>query len=202
MNGRRLLCAVAALTLAGCAKLTPPPPETVHTIAVFPAVNQTGDPLLIAGGSILEKYVFDTERFTVTDDLAAQARTLLEERGYVLVSPEAVAAATLGRSPASAYQAAALAEEKHLPGMVLFIDLRRWVVASPDSIIVSLRVDLIDPKTRTVVWNVDRQARPVSTQGTIDVPNAYNVAARRVMTDILESFRPPPGAGVTPTPAL
>ncbi|MEO8602647.1 MAG: hypothetical protein ABI629_08730 [bacterium] len=187
----------AALLLGGCVKPVPPPPATVRTVAVFPAVNQTGDELLIAGGSLLEKYVFDTERFTVPDVLAATARTLLDERGYRIVSPEAVAAALAGRRPASAYQAAAMAKEKGLPGMVLFIDLRRWVVASPTSIIVSLRVDLIDPASGQIVWDVDREARPVSTQGTIDIANAYNVAARSVMAEVLASFVPT-GAGAAP----
>jgi hypothetical protein len=81
---------------------------------------------------------------------------------------------------------------------VMFIDLRRWVVASPTSIIVSLRVDLIDPSTGKVVWNVDREARPVSTQGTIDVANAYYVAARSVMAEVLASFVPPNGDTATP----
>jgi len=194
---RPLLAACGLALLGGCIKPVAPPPATVQTVAVFPVFNQTGDDLLIAGGSILEKYVFDTERFTVSDVLAAEARALLDQRGYRIVSPEAVAAATAGRRPESPFQAATLAKDNALPGMVLFIDLRRWVVASPLSIIVSLRVDLVDPASGRVVWNVDRTARPISTQGTIDVANAYYVAARSVMDEVLASFVPAAGPPTT-----
>ncbi len=184
-----------AVVVTGCAVQAPPPPATVRTVAVFPPLNQTGEELLIAGGSILEKYVFHTERFTVGDVLAAEARSLLAQRGYDVVAPEAVEAAVGAQTPDSRYAAAMLAKDKGLSGAVLYIDLRRWVVSSPDAIIVSLRVDLVDVGSGRVLWSVDRPSRPVPTQGTIDVANAYYVAARRVMDEALESFTPPAAAG-------
>ena len=198
MIDRRWRVALVAFVLAGCATAVPPPPASIRTVAVFPPLNETGEELLIAGGSILEKYVFHTERFTVTDVLAAEARSLLAQRGYDVVSPEAVEKAVGAQPPDSRYAAAMLAKERALGGAVMFIDLRRWVYSSPDAIIVSLRVDVVESGTGRVLWSVDRPSRPVSTQGTIDVANAYYVAARRVMSEALESFTPPAGAGVAP----
>ena len=152
---RRALLVGAAMALCfGCVKPPPPPPASVHTIAVFPARNRTADELLISGGTILEKYVFHTARLTVPDVLAAEARTVLERAGYTLVSPELVEGATDGQAPASAADAAAVAVKHALPGEVLYIDLRQWtpdLTYGPSSIIVSLRIDLLDSATGRVL---------------------------------------------------
>jgi len=185
-----MIYAVTALCV-GCVKPAPPPPSSVHTIAVFPAHNRTDDELLITGGTILEKYVFHTARVTVPDVLAAEARTVLERAGYTLVSPEAVEDAIDGQPPASAADAAAAAAEHKLPGEVLYIDLRQWtpdLTYGPSSIIVSLRIDLLDPASGRVLWTADHPPRPVQTPGTINFADAYWVAARSVIRQMLEPF--------------
>ena len=188
MTAARWCGTLLALLLGGCAAKVPPPPASVRTVAVFPVLNQTGDPLLIGGGSVLEKYVFHSERFGVCDVLAAEARTLLAERGYGVVSPEAVAAAVGDQPPDSRYAAAMVAKDKKWPGAVMYIELLRWAYGSPDAIIVSLRVDLVDADSGRLLWSNDREARPVQTQGTIDITQAYFVAARTVMRDALAPF--------------
>jgi hypothetical protein len=189
---RRVLAACMALSVvSGCVKPPPPPPKSVHTIAVFPPHNQTRDDLLISGGSVLEKYVFHTARVTVPDVLAAEARTVLERHGYMLVSPELVEAATSGRNPASAKEAAELASQHGLAGDVLYIDLRQWepdLTYGPSSIIVSMRIDLLDTKTGRTLWSADHPPRPVQTPATINFADAYWVAARTVVRQMLEPF--------------
>jgi hypothetical protein len=188
----RALLACAAMALCfGCVKPPPPPPASVHTIAVFPARNRTADELLISGGTILEKYVFHTARLTVPDVLAAEARTVLERAGYTLVSLELVEGATDGQAPASAADAAAVAVKHALPGEVLYIDLRQWtpdLTYGPSSIIISLHIDLLDSATGRVLWSADHPPRPVQTPGTINFADAYWVAARSVIRQMLEPF--------------
>ena len=50
----RALSLLAAVCVGACVRIRVPAPQPVRTIAVFPANNRTGDPLLIAGGSFLE----------------------------------------------------------------------------------------------------------------------------------------------------
>ena len=183
--------ALALVALAGCVKAPQPPPASVHTVAVLPPLNRTHDELLISGGTVLEKYVFHTTRVTVPDVLAAEARTLLDRQGYTLVAPELVEAATSGRAPASAGEAAALARAHDLPGDVLYIDLRQWepnLTYGPSAIIVALHMELIDPATGTALWSADHPARPVATPGTINFADAYWVAAREVVRQMLAPF--------------
>jgi len=186
-----LLAGALSALCCGCLKPPPPPPPSVHTVAVFPARNRTGDDLLISGGTILEKYVFHTARLTVPEVLAAEARTVLEKAGYTLVSPELVETASGGQAPASAAAAAAAAVTHDLAGDVLYIDLRQWtpdLTYGPSAIIVSLHIDLIDPASGRVLWSADHPARPVRTPGTINFADAYWVAARSVIRQMLEPF--------------
>lgn len=186
------LAAGATLALLiGCVKPPPPPPQSVHTIAVFPAHNQTGDELLISGGTIVEKYVFHTARVTVPDVLAAEARTVLETAGYTLVSPELVQAVTDGQAPASAADAASIAATHDLPGDILYIDLRQWtsdLTYGPSAIIVSMRIELVERTTGRLLWSADHPPRPVQTPGTINFADAYWVAARSVVRQMLAPF--------------
>lgn len=191
MMHRALLACLAIVTFAGCVKPVPPPPPSVHTIAVFPPYNHTADDLLITGGSILEKYVFHTERITVPDVLAAEARTVLERAGYTLVSPEQIEAATNGRAPLSGKEAAATAAAHELPGDVLFIDLRQWtpdLTYGPSAIIVSMHIELLDSASGKTLWSADRPQRPIQTPGTINFADAYWVAARSVIREMLAPF--------------
>ena len=121
---------------------------------------------------------------TVPEVLAAEARTLLERDGYTLVAPELVDAATEGRAPASATDAAATAAAHDLPGAVLYIEVRQWaadITYGPSSIIVAMHIDLVEPSTGKRLWSADRPQRPVRTQGTINFADAYWVAARAVI---------------------
>src|SRR5262249_36785451 len=89
----RRTCLVAVL-MAGCTVATPPPPATVHSVAVLPPSNRTGDSLLVSGTSLLEQYAFHTDRATVPDVLAPQLRMQLRRRGIAGVSPEVAHAGT------------------------------------------------------------------------------------------------------------
>jgi hypothetical protein len=191
MKRRTVGAALALVALAGCVKAPQPPPQSVHTVAVFPPSNRTSDELLISGGTVLEKYVFHTTRVTVPDVLAAEARTLLERQGYTLVSPELIEAATSGHAPISATEAAALAREHDLPGDVLYIDLRQWepnLTYGPSAIIVALHIELVDPATGRTLWSADHPPRPVATPATINFADAYWVAARSVIAQMLAPF--------------
>lgn len=182
---------LSLLALTGCTRPPPPVPTSVHTVAVFPPLNRTNDELLITGGSLLEKYVFHSERITVPDVLAAEARTLLERAGYRLISPELVESATGGQAPKSATEAAATAAAHDLAGDVLYIDLRQWtpdLTYGPAAIIVSMRIDLIDPSSSRVIWSADRPLRPIRTPATINFSQAYFVAARSVIEEMLAPF--------------
>ena len=95
---RRHVCISALLFFAlasGCA-LSPTSsmqPVPAARIAVFPPNNETGDPLLVSGASALERYVLRTDRVTVPDILASEARLQLEQDGFIVVSPVLVDAA-------------------------------------------------------------------------------------------------------------
>ena len=143
-----LLLGLAAVGL-GCTR----PGETVpsdlpRTVAVLEPSNHTGDPLLVAGTSFLERYALRTERVTVPDVLASEARLQLERRGFTAVPPETVEGATEGRAPGSTDSAVAIARHGGLVGLVLWIDVRRWepdAPTLPTFVIVGLTAELIDP---------------------------------------------------------
>src|SRR5262249_26148360 len=104
---------VVAFCLTGCVRALPPTMQSMSAIVIFPANNRTGDPLLIAGGSFFEKYVVPTERYTVADALAAEARSVLVQHGFGVLAPQAVDVASNGQIPASAADAATLAARSH-----------------------------------------------------------------------------------------
>lgn len=192
MNRRLFLSMLLALGSTGCVRPAPPAFVPVQTIAVFPPNNRTGDPLLIAGASFFEKYVLPTDRYTVADALAANARAELVQRGFDVVAPELVTAATT-EAPSSAENAASVAMRNHIDGAVLYIEIRRWepdVPYKPTGIIVAVAVTLIDPVTGHVLWTADHPLRPVQTPGVINLGDAYSVAARTVMTELLAPLSP------------
>jgi hypothetical protein len=61
MRRRPLPWMVLTLCLAGCVQQPQLAIVPVRTIAVLPPNNRTGDRLLIAGASFLEKYILSTE---------------------------------------------------------------------------------------------------------------------------------------------
>jgi hypothetical protein len=193
MNRRRLLAALVVLCAAGCVRPLAPAPEPVRTVAVFPANNQTGDPLVIAGGSLVEKYVLSTERYTVADALAAEARAALAQHGFDIVAPEIVDAATAGQTPANAEQAATLAARHQIEGAVLYIDIRRWEPDAgfhPTFIIASVALTLVDVTSGRVLWSADHPSRPVPTPGVVVLGEAYSIAAHTLITEMLAPLVP------------
>lgn len=192
MNHRSTLYGLLALLLAACTLPSVPPlapaMESIHTIAVFPPNNRTGDPLLIAGTSFTEKYVLPTERYTVADALAEEARTQLGRHGINMTPRELVDAATAVQPPSSVQDAAAAAARNHFEGTVMYIEIKRWeadVPYHPTFVIASVTVTLVDPSTGRVIWTADHPSRPVPTPGIISLGDAYSVAAHTLVTEML-----------------
>jgi len=196
---RLLWFALPAFLMLGCAH--PPPPAPMQTgvnpIAVLPPNNQTGDALLVSGGSMLERYILRSERVGVTDILAAEARQQLALHGFTVVAPEVVDLATGGQAPTTAAAAAALGQQQHLGGAVLYIDLRRWepdIAFQPRAVIVWIELTLIDSSSGRVLWAVTQQPEPIPTQGAINLGDAYVIAAHTVMERLLtplQAQKPP-----------
>jgi hypothetical protein len=195
MKCRMMLGWLSLLVACGCARppAVAPPPTAVRTVAVFPPNNRTGDLLLIAGASFYEKYVARTDRITVADVLASEARLQLARRGFTVISPELTDGMTNGRAPASAQDAAATAAHNKLDAAVLYIEVRRWEVdvpVHPTFVIASVAVTLIDPDGR-VLWTGDHPSRPVATPGVVDLGDAYIIAARALMKEMFSALGPP-----------
>ncbi len=184
-----LLLGLSAL-LAGClrAGIAPPPPNVASSVAVLPPNNRTGDPLLVAGGSLYEKYIAETERITVPDVLAVEARRLLERRGIRVADARSTSEATKGRVPESAAQAAEIARQGKLEGAVLYLEIRHWegdAPIHPSYVIAGVRVSILDVASGRVLWSAERRASPVATPGEVTVGSAYVTAARKVMEELL-----------------
>jgi hypothetical protein len=201
VNARVWSPILLAVCLAGCVRMPPPARLPVRSIAVFPPNNRTGDPLLIAGASFLEKYVLPTEHYTVADALAANARLRLEDNGFAVVAPQTVAAAANGQTPASAADAAALARRSGIAAAVLYIEIRRWepnVGTEPTFIIASVGATLIDPANGHVLWTGEHPSRPVQTPGIVNLGDAYAVAARTLTAQLLAPLAPAADPGKPP----
>jgi len=173
--------------------MPPPPPDLPRTVAVLAPGNRTGDPLLVAGTSILEKYALKTDRITVPDVLASEARLQLARRGFTVVSAEEVESATHGRAPGSPEAAAEIASHAKLAGLALYLDIRRWEPDAPTHpafVLVSVTATLVDPATARVVWRAERPTAPVPTPGEVALGPAYATAARKVMEELLAPLGP------------
>jgi hypothetical protein len=165
----------------------------VRTVAVLAPGNRTGDPLLVAGTSILEKYALKSDRITVPDVLASEARLQLTRRGFTVVSAEEVESATHGRAPGSAEAAAEISSHAKLAGLALYLDIRRWepdAPTHPSFVLVSVAASLVDPATAHVVWRAERPTAPIPTPGEVALGPAYVTAARKVMEELLAPLGP------------
>jgi hypothetical protein len=183
---------VPALLLSCTAPPVAPPPSSVRQVAVLRPANRTGDGLLIAGTSFLERYALATERVTVPDVLAAEARVQLLRRGIDVVPPDVVETVTGGRAPGSPAVAAEIARNGKLDAAVLYVEVRRWdpdAGTHPAFVIVALEAALVDPATGEVVWEVHRPARPVATPGAVTLGSAYADAARKVIEELFASWK-------------
>lgn len=185
---------LATTLLLACARPAPAPPSrTVRPISVFPPGNRTGMSLLISGASFLERYAARSDRVTVEDVLAAEARAQLVRRGFTVTAPEAVEAATAGRVPGSAEAARDLARAGTLGGGALYLEIFRWEPDSdthPAFVIVGLDATLVDVATGERLWAAHRAPTPVATPGTVTLGMAYADAARKVAAELLASWGP------------
>jgi hypothetical protein len=191
---RHAACLPLLLVAGACARpAPPPPPDMVRTVAVLAPANRTGDPLLVAGTSFLEKYALRSDRITVPDVLASEARLQLARRGFTVVSAEQVESATQGRAPGSAEAAAEIASRAKLAGLALYLDVRRWepdAPTHPSFVVVGVTASLVDPASGRVVWSTERPTSPVATPGEVALGPAYVTAARKVMEELLAPLGP------------
>jgi hypothetical protein len=194
MNRRSRLLVLSLSLLAACANRPAAPSLSPReAIAVLPPNNRTGDPLLVAGASFLDRYAFHAERVTVGDVLAGEARFQLAERGLRVTPRETIAAATENRTPRSPESAAEIAAHGKLDGLALYLEIRHWepdAPVHPGFVIVGLSASLVEPATGRIVWQVDRRSAPVATPGEVTLENAYETAARRVITEMLSPLGP------------
>jgi hypothetical protein len=186
-------------SLAGCATSSPPPapPYLGRPIAVLPPNNRTGDPLVVIGTGLIDRYVRRAEQLTVADVLLSEARFQLQEKGFEVASRQAVQTALKDRIPTSPASAAELAARGGLTDLLLYLEIRRWEPDAPmhtPFVIVALGMSLVDPSTGQVVWQEERRAAPVPTPGEIRVEAAYVTAARRVIREMLAPLRLAPSA--------
>src|SRR5215813_4708737 len=169
MISRHFLSLLLSLLTLSCAlpPSAPPLPTTVHTIAVLPPNNRTGDPLLIESASFFHPDAAGPGRVTVPDALAAEVRAQLERRGFKVMTPEAVMTAIGNQTPSSPEEAADLAVHGQLEGSALYIEIRRWDAdmspTHPQRILVALEARLLEPATGRTVWTAQRSLHPVPT---------------------------------------
>jgi len=186
---------VLVAALAGCATHASAPLGISGSIAVLPANNRTGDPLLVQGAGLIDRYVRKAEPVSVADVLQSEARAQLKDKGFDVGDWAAQNAALKGRVPASAQEAVELARRSGLTSRVLYLEIRRWEADAPTStrfVIVALTASLIDTATGQEIWRDHRHASPVPTPGTISAETAYVVAARKVIAEVLAPLRPAP----------
>ena len=184
---------VLALTLAaGCLRPPAPPPPPVTMVAVLPPGNSTGDLLLVAGGSLIERYALHSARVTVPDLLEIEAREFLRARGVPLVADEAVAAALAERPTASAVDAVTALANAQIAGAALRLDVWRWEPDSdthPAFVIVGMDATLIDVASRRTLWHWRPPLHPIPTPGAVTLGVAYEVAARAAVAEVLASWK-------------
>lgn len=191
---RSLLGMLPAAVLAlGCVRpaAIAPPPKEVRAVAVLPASNQTGDDLLVAGTSLLERYALHSARVTVADVLTDEAEALLRARGYRVTAPSAVEAATDGHPPESAAAAAQAAARAPLEGFVLYLEIRRWepdADTHPAFVLVGAGATLIEVGSGREVWSARPPVHPVPTPGAVTLGAAYEIAARKIVAELFASW--------------
>ena len=193
MRCHRLLWLLPVLMLSCASSLVSPPlPTAVRAIAVLPPNNRTGDPLLVGGTSLLEKYLFRSPPVTVADVLAVEVRIQLEQRGITVLPREEVDAALGNQIPSSPKDAANLASHGKLEGSVLYIEIVQWQPALVESLhpwrmLVALHVHLVDVASGRVVWAAHLPLRPVPTPGAVTRADADMIAAQRVARELFAS---------------
>ena len=181
-----LLCVL--LVAMGCAPaVLSPMPQAVRRIAVLPPYYRGAADTRTAGA---DSDLLLPLQMTVGDVLALQARARLAEKGLEVIDPVDVKVATKDKVPTSPQMAAHIMEEAHLDATALYIEVRRWE-PTPDSrgmkadgVIVALNVMMVDPKTGTILWQVQRPSRPVPLYGVVLTGQANVFVAETVMREI------------------
>lgn len=186
---------IVALLAHACARPgpTPLPQGAPRTVAVLPPSTKTPELLLVTGTSFLERYATGTSRVTVADVLESEARLQLERRGFGVVDPDQVDAATHRRTPGSPEGAAEIAAAGKLPGLALYLEIRRWepdAPTHPSFVLVGARAALVDPATKIVLWTSERPVAPIATPGEISAGSAYVTAARKLAEELLAPLGP------------
>ena len=184
---------VAVTVTDGCIHRAsmPAPPHAVRAVTVLPPTNRTGDPLLMTGTSLLERYAFPTERVTVPDALAQETAAFLRARGYRVDEPRSAESTLHGRAPESAEDVAHLASNAGVQGFVLYLDIRRWEPEGdmrPQRVIVAVSATLVDTATGRDVWNARPPMHPVPTSGAVSVGAADDIAVRAVVAELFASW--------------
>jgi hypothetical protein len=193
MQWYRLLWLLPLFSLGCASSLIPPPlPPAVRAVAILPPNNQTGDPLLVGGTSLLEKYVFHSAPVTVAEVLAVEVGIQLAQRGITVLPRDQVEAALGNRTPSNPTEAARLASQGKLEGSVLYLEIVQWQPALTESLhpwrmLVAVRADLVDVVSGRVVWSAHLPLRPVPTPGAVTRADADLIAAKRVAQELFAS---------------
>jgi hypothetical protein len=196
MIGRLAVAVLVSAMLSGCATSNRAPLQISRTVAVMPANNLTGNPLLVSGAGLIDRYVRRTGEISVGDVLQSEARFQLQQKGFdvpLWKAPDA----TQPQAPTSLDSALELARQSGMKNSILYLEIRRWEADAPTHtrfVIVGLTASLIDPVSGREIWHEHRPAVPVGTQGSITVESAYVVAARKVIAEMLAPLRPEPSA--------
>jgi hypothetical protein len=179
---------------SGCSSHPQPPEHLGRKLAIMPVHNRTGEPLVVSGDGILDRYVFHSESATVSEILAAETDFQLREKGFDVATSPSEKKALLGRIPENPTDAAELAAQAGLGPLCLYLEIRRW---EPDGrahvnfVIVDLEASLMDTATRHLVWKYERRG-PIATPGEFLLEAAYIAAARKVTAEILAPLHPDP----------
>jgi len=153
---RRMVLTLALVFLAACSADRPSPANlrAGERVAVAPVLNRTGDPLLLSGGS-------------VGDELAAEARGALADRGL------------------------AVARDTSQAEAVLHLEIRRWQPDAPvhtTFVLADVAATLVDRASGKVIWQFERRTAPIPTPGVATLATAYEAAANDVISEIFAAF--------------
>jgi len=189
MIARLAVMVLVVAMLNGCAS-SRAPLQVARTVAVLPTNNLTGDPLLVMGAGLIDRYVRRTGEVSVGDVLQSEARYQLQQKGFDV-------ALWSEHAPKSLDAALAMARQSGAKSNLLYLEIRRWEADAPTQtrfVIVGLSASLLDPVSGREIWHEDRAPAPVGTQGTISVEAAYVAAARKVIAEMLKPLKPEPAA--------
>jgi hypothetical protein len=194
MSRRLPFFLLSSWLVAACA--SPPAPPSLRpgqAIAVLMPNNRSGEPLLVAGGSLLDRYVFRAEPVTVGDVLAGEVRFQLADRSVAVIPQAVMAQAIDGQVPQSPQAAGEIVARGKLDALALYLEIRRWEPDAPTQpafVIVGASASLVDPASGKVVWQLDRPALPIPTPGEVTLETAYETAARKLASQMVTAIKP------------